>query len=136
VSEPAQGIKLGVPEIDVEHELQLQLVCAVRAALEAGDPAAAQEALGRLDDVTNAHFLGEQLLMRLHAYPGYAAHVLEHDRLVDELRNLSRELPAAAEADVVAQRLELWLRVHIATADDAFASFLQQERHAASVEER
>ena len=130
MGERPDDIRLGVPEIDVEHELQIQLVHAVRAALEAGDPDAAQAAVGRLDDVTNAHFLAEQLLMRLYGYPGYAAHVQEHDRLVEELRNLSRQWNEAAQAASVAQRLELWLRAHIATADEAFASFLKQARAA------
>lgn len=128
MSEQTQDIKLGVPEIDVEHELQIELVHAVRTALAAGDVATAQAAIGRLDDVTNAHFLAEQLLMRLHAYPGYAAHVQEHDGLIEELRKLWRQPLEAGDAEAVAQRLELWLRAHIATADEAFASFLQNQR--------
>lgn len=123
-----QDLRLGIPEIDVEHALQLQLVQGVRAALEAGDTTTARALVGRLDDVTNAHFLAEQLLMRLHAYPGYAAHVEEHDRLIGELRNLWSEPQSAADAEAVAQRLELWLRVHIATADEAFASYLAETR--------
>jgi hemerythrin-like metal-binding protein len=133
VSEETQDIKLGVPEIDVEHELQIELVHAVRAALAAGDVATAQAAIGRLDDVTNAHFLAEQLLMRLHAYPGYSAHVEEHDRLVEELRKLWRQ-QLGTDSGAVAQRLELWLRAHIATADEAFASFLQNQRRMEPVE--
>jgi hemerythrin-like metal-binding protein len=123
-----KDLDLGIPEIDVEHALQLQLVQAVRAALESGDLATAHAALGRLDDVTNAHFLAEQLLMRLHAYPGYAAHVQEHDRLIEELRSLWRQPVGTGDAEGIAQRLELWLRVHIATADEAFASYLAEVR--------
>lgn len=126
-------IRLGVAEVDVEHALQMQLVEALRTALDAGDVAAAQEAFGRLDDVTNAHFLAEQLLMRLHAYPDHDAHVQEHDRLVAELRELSRHWSETGEAASIARRVELWLRVHIATSDDAFAAYLKQERGGAPV---
>ena len=82
----------GVAELDREHALELRVVREIQAALLEGERDQALALLERLEDFTNAHFLTEQLLMRLHAYPGYEAHQQEHDRLIGELQELSRVL--------------------------------------------
>ena len=119
----------GVAEIDGEHALELQVVRELQAALFAGDRAGARQLVERLTDFTNAHFLTEQLLMRRHAYPGYEAHQLEHDRLIDELGDLTRALDAGSPLDAreEAEKLERWLLAHMATTDQALGDFLTAE---------
>jgi len=118
----------GVATMDREHALEIQIVRELQAALAAGDAAAAAALFDRLEEFTNAHFLAEQLLMRLHAYPAYEGHQQEHDRLIAELRDLRRALdgdePAAPAAAVA--RLERWLYAHMQSADSALADFLQR----------
>ena len=67
--------------------------------------------------------------MRLHAYPGFAAHEQEHDALIDELSEISRritggELAGAAQA---AESLEQWLMTHMNTTDKALEQYLEDE---------
>jgi len=117
-----------IAEMEREHALEIRMVRDLQAALAAGDQATAEALFGQLEDFTNAHFLAEQLVMRLHAYPALAAHQEQHDRLVAELRDLRRSLDAGAPADPLGAvaRLERWLYAHMESEDRALVDFLQQ----------
>ncbi len=117
-----------IAEMEREHALEIRMVRDLQTALAAGDQATAEALFGQLEDFTNAHFLAEQLVMRLHAYPALAAHQEEHDRLVAELRDLRRCLDAGAPADPLGAvaRLERWLYAHMESEDRALVDFLQQ----------
>jgi hemerythrin len=117
--------------VEAEHQVQLELVHALKDALEAGENDAASGAvpalLRRLVDYSEAHFLSEQLLMRLYAYPAYADHVLEHDRLIGELRAIAEswEKGGGDPAGLLA-RVEQWLLAHMATTDKALEAYLTE----------
>jgi hemerythrin-like metal-binding protein len=115
--------------VEAEHQVQLGLVRALREALEAGgDRAGTSRLLRQLLDYSDAHFLSEQLLMRLYAYPAYEDHVQEHDRLVAELRAMAEawERGAATAAGDLLPRVEEWLRVHMTTTDAALGTYLAE----------
>ena len=118
----------GVADIDREHALELRVVREVQAALLEGNREKALLLLARLEDVTNAHFLTEQLLMRLHAYAGYEQHEQEHDVLIRELQALSRQLSSGAPVDarLAVHQLEHWLLSHMATEDHVLGEFIRQ----------
>lgn len=118
----------GVTTMEREHALEIRMVRELQAALAAGDRAAAGALFDRLEDFSNAHFLAEQLLMRLHAYPAFAAHQEEHDRLIAELRDLHGSLESAEPVDRVGAvaRLERWLYAHMQSEDRALADFLER----------
>jgi len=118
----------GAATMEREHALEIQMVRELQAAIAAGDSATAGALFERLEEFTNAHFLAEQLLMRLHAYPAYEAHQQEHDRLIGELRDLRRtlEAEAAGEPATAVARLERWLYAHMQSADSALADFLRR----------
>ena len=121
------GLKLGVPEIDAEHGLQIGLVDALEDAVAQGrERELADGILEKLLDFTNVHFLAEELMMRLREYPQYEAHVAEHDHLVRELEDLRRSYRAGDRGVTleVIHQLRSWLRGHIETKDLAFARFL------------
>jgi hemerythrin len=130
-----ESLRLGIPEVDVEHLLQVQILQSITDALAQGDGEQAYELIRQLEDVTAAHFIAEQLLMRLHAYPGYQQHEREHDQLIDELRNLEEQI-VAGEGDAAAETraLELWLVHHIHTADKAFGAFMLDREGGSSSE--
>jgi hemerythrin len=115
-----------VRTMEREHALEIQMVRELQAALAAGELEAARELFDRLEEFTNAHFLAEQLMMRLHAYPEFAAHQDEHDRLIAELRALRRTLTADEPADPAAAvaRLERWLFAHMNSQDSTLAEYL------------
>jgi len=127
-------LRLGVAEIDTEHLLQAQNLTSMLEALAEDDWLRASELVTQLQDVTEAHFVAEQLLMRLHAYPAYSVHEREHDQLIDEMR-LLEESVVSGEVGVplAARSFQLWLIHHIHTADKAFADFLLQRQNEAPV---
>ena len=119
--------EIGFEGIEAEHQVELALLTTVTAAVTKGRASdEVTTALDQLVEYTNAHFLSEQLLMRWHSYPGYDAHVLEHDRAIELLRDL-QERHRAGEVrltlDVLAD-LRGWLVGHIHGQDAALATYL------------
>lgn len=130
-----EGLETGVAAIDGEHRLQIELVKALEDALASQDPAGrAREILSRLLDYTNVHFLAEDLMMRVHAYPGYQAHLQEHETLVAQLEELHRHFAAGelVPSRELVEALKHWLGEHIRTMDRGFALFMEASRRPAS----
>lgn len=126
-----QEIGTGVPDIDVEHQLQVRLVEGLRRSVAAGQGRDVQLALLRqLRDASNVHFMSEELLMRLHAWDGYEQHLEEHRRLLDELGMVEvlfdRGSPDAV--DVALAQLQAWLTNHVGGMDRAFADHVRRAR--------
>ncbi len=130
--------------LDSEHEVQVGLLVALRAAVVRGGavparPVPAVPELGatfdaaaildQLVDYTAVHFMAEQLLMRLHGYPGFEAHQIEHDRLIEEVQELQRRFQAGDMALTLEtiDGLSAWLHGHIRGTDAALADFLQRQ---------
>jgi hemerythrin len=115
--------------VEGEHRVQLNLVRALKEALEADpDGPSAAVLLRQLLDYSDAHFLSEQLLMRLYAYPAHEDHVQEHGRLVGELQAMAEacERGEAAAAGDLLRRVEQWLSVHMTTTDTALEAYLAE----------
>ncbi len=123
----------GNHQMDAEHALQLGLLRELLDSLEAGDRPAALEVFERLEDFAGAHFLAEELLMRLHSYPRYEAHAAEHAELVEALRSL-RDRLSTGEAAALLDEVDAFARrflAHVATADTALGAFQRSEAAAA-----
>ena len=117
----------GDASMDREHASQLNLLNDLKAAVRGGAPDSLVYALlNDLVEHTNLHFLSEQLAMKLHAYEAYESHLLEHERLLAEVKNLNRSLATATATDKqsLIEALRGWLVVHIQTADKALADYL------------
>lgn len=122
-----QDLTTGAAEMDGEHRLQVQLVEALEAAVAAGrDRAVLDELLGRLEETSNVHFMGEELLMRFHAWERYDQHTEEHRQLLEELRALRARFGAGDRAalEVDLGRLRQWLAGHVRGMDRAFAAYV------------
>jgi hemerythrin len=124
---PGNDLRLGVPAIDAEHALQIDLVEALgRAVAEGKSREVADEILERLLDYTRVHFLAEELMMRMEGYPGYQAHHAEHGELLAELQKIraAHETNAKPMEHNAVAGLRSWLGGHVRTQDRAFATFL------------
>ena len=115
--------------MDAEHELLHGLLRQLQKALSEEREDSVAELLGRFEDAANLHFMEEQSLMRLHSYPGYAAHQQEHDELIAELAELTRRITAGGFADAMqaCSSLEDWFMTHMNTTDAALETFLEEE---------
>lgn len=119
---------VGMPEMEAEHELLIAILHEIKEALAEGRRDAIPAQLARFEDAAAAHFMEEQSLMRLHTYPGYAAHEQEHDDLIAELRDLSGRISDGQLSDLAqaAEKLETWLMSHMKTTDEALEEFLRE----------
>ncbi|HEX7622693.1 MAG TPA: bacteriohemerythrin [Anaeromyxobacteraceae bacterium] len=124
-----EDVAIGIDSIDAEHRLQVGLVSALEELVRQGrDSEMIARITAQLVDFTSVHFLSEELMMRLYAYPAHDAHKLEHGRLTDQVELIRRGLEGADHPAVLAALGELrsWLGDHIHTMDRAFASWCDQ----------
>ena len=117
----------GSEPMDGEHRLQVGLLGALGDAVAAGRPAdAVDEVFDRLLEFTKVHFASEELLMRLYAYDGYAAHVLEHEAALERIEDI-RDQYRTGKTDLTLAMVEAlgrWIATHTRRADRTLATFL------------
>ena len=120
--------RTGEKSIDSEHDVQLQLLDSLAETLNKTDGLeAASYILEQFIEFSDMHFLSEQLVMRLHGYPGYEPHLEEHTRLMKKVREI-RARTQKGETHIsleLIQGLRDWLLTHIASEDIAFGEYLR-----------
>lgn len=122
-----EAMKLGVPEVDYEHEELIGVINALGDLIHKGEPLdAIQGVLGEINAQIEAHFALEEKIMRKNGYAGCEAHKEDHDRLLDQIRDIMTEAPTVDE-DVLhehlSQRLSVWFSEHFRTLDRSFHAF-------------
>jgi hemerythrin len=120
----------GDTEMDGEHKVQIDLIRAVEQGLVAGKSRIELlSLLEQLVEYTNVHFMSEQLLMRLYAYPEISAHEAIHDKLMEQARRVITDFSCDEISSVAAELLLLkqWLLDHIRTDDYAFFVHLSSQ---------
>lgn len=112
---------------DGEHQIQLEMLSALCRAVRANTPATeVGEILQQLVAYSEAHFMSEELLMRLNSYDDYEDHVSDHMRMMDELGEMA-SANASGDSACVADQADSALKFigqHIATRDKRLADFL------------
>jgi hemerythrin-like metal-binding protein len=122
--------RIGEDTIDAEHDLQMQLLDSLSKSLEkGGDFSPIKYILEQFIEFSDMHFLSEQLVMRLHNYPGYESHLEAHTRLMKKAREIRDKVFRGEKAPSLQliQELRAWLVNHIASEDVAFGEFLKKE---------
>lgn len=112
-----------------EHEVQLGLLRELcRSAGANGDPVVVGEILERLIGYSEAHFMSEELLMRLKSYDDYEDHVDDHVMMLDTLRSIAASHAAGDSVIVAGQAAETldFIGKHIATRDRRFADYVRK----------
>lgn len=116
-------MELGVATVDSEHRLQARLLAVLREAVEARrDHAVIEEILRRVEHTANAHFMSEELLMRLQAYDHYGIHVEAHRTLLQQLNETRARFETEPAYDLLDSItwIEEWLGAHIRGMDRRF----------------
>ena len=113
---------LGIPAVDHEHQELFGLINELHASLF--DPATGTtvaDFLGELFTKVSSHFALEERLMRDGRYAGYPDHKSDHERLLDEVRDLMDDYEDGRYVDLdrFAVELEGWFSVHFSTHDAA-----------------
>lgn len=114
-----------------EHQVQIGLLAALSGAVERGEEAReVQEILDQLRAYSSAHFMSEELLMRLGSYDDYDDHVADHVRMMDEL-DAVLACHRAGQPELMLQKtraIDGFLRQHIAARDARFAEWTPAHR--------
>lgn len=111
---------LGIPSIDEEHREMIEMINAAHASLEdRKDPASIEAMLGDIHAGIAAHFALEERLMRSAGYAEFAAHKVDHERLLDQIMDLMDVYAAdTAEGEKqLSERLSAWFGDHFASHD-------------------
>jgi hemerythrin-like metal-binding protein len=118
---------IGLPSVDHEHQ---ELIGLINTAYENLHREDAQrrviDFLGEIYARISAHFALEERIMRERHYDEYADHKADHERLLDEMRDImdSYEEHAYFDEDSFAEQLRQWFVVHFKTKDPRLHRFL------------
>jgi len=113
------AFRTGIASVDHEHAALIALLNQLHAATLAHAGAAAMAGfLGDLHDAIAAHFALEETLMQQSGYTGYAAHKADHERLLDEIRDIMEEQHANVDSmGDLGPQLEQWFMRHFHSED-------------------
>ena len=127
-----ESLRLGVEEIDADHEDLIACYNAVfSASAEGVDPRLVDETLATLLEHTERHFRREEALMEKEAYADIESHRVEHEVLLGSallLKNRSLSDPGRPMNAYSLLFLRSWLVNHILEADKEFAVFVLRSR--------
>jgi hemerythrin-like metal-binding protein len=110
----------GIPGVDYEHEKLIEQVNSVYALID--DEVDRDRVIDMLGDIygsISAHFALEEQMMKKHGYDRYQEHRTDHERLLDEIREISDDFENSTELDTqrFKQRLNDWFAIHFKTHD-------------------
>lgn len=110
---------VGIEAVDHEHKELIDLINRLYDALAQDASAAAIESFfGDLFKGISAHFALEERFMRERRYDQMTAHKNDHERLLDEIRDIMDDCADAPQAtSALAARLEAWFARHFETHD-------------------
>ncbi|MCP4936142.1 MAG: bacteriohemerythrin [bacterium] len=112
----------GNPSIDQEHRELIGLINDLHEILRKNVSTSDETAdfLGEIYSQISAHFALEEQLMREEKYEDYTGHKTDHDRLLDDLRDIMDGHHTGSfesmEQDL-SNQLEQWFSVHFSTFD-------------------
>jgi hemerythrin len=122
------SLKVGVDEIDEQHQELFRRAERLILALRAGDRGEVEPLIHYLSDSVVSHFECEERWMARAEYPGLESHRDAHRRFRDQFQEMTREYrrkgPTPLMALTVHNWLADWLQQHIGGSDVALAHWL------------
>ncbi len=110
----------GIAGVDYEHQALIAQINAVLALIgQNGERRRVIDGLGDIYGAISAHFALEERMMERHDYAEYAEHKADHDRLLDEIQELTLDYESSdsLDRDAFTQRLADWFGNHFQTHD-------------------
>ncbi len=112
---------IGIASVDYEHRSLIDLLNALHDTLGARrDASEVSRFLAEVHARISAHFALEEKFMREAGYDAYADHKADHERLLDDIRDIMDDYERGAYGDadaVLAEHLRTWFGGHFATKD-------------------
>lgn len=111
---------LGIPEVDYEHRELINLINDLLMELNVnGASAGITDSLGEVYARIALHFALEEKIMREQNYDQFTEHKTDHNRLLNEIRDIMDEYENSVNVDTetFAERLDRWFSNHFRTMD-------------------
>jgi hemerythrin-like metal-binding protein len=111
---------VGVAAVDHEHRELIGLVNEAHdRLLRPGATEAVMDFLGEIFARISAHFALEEQIMRARNYDHYDTHKADHERLLDEIRDMMDDYEDGEffSEELFAQQLKTWFGEHFRTHD-------------------
>ena len=121
------GFSVGVKLIDEQHQLLVNMINDLYAAMHTGEERVVlQKMINRLAVYAAVHFAREEHYFNLFAYPHSEAHIRAHDDLEDQVYQFEEDFKAGRQelSMEVMSFLSDWLVEHITKSDRQFGPFL------------
>ena len=111
---------VGISDVDHEHQEIINLINNLHDAMSGENATiSVMDFLGEIYSHVSAHFALEEKIMRTHKYDQYTEHKADHERLLDELRDIMDDYEENAyfsDAEFAGQ-VERWFTEHFKTKD-------------------
>lgn len=119
-----ERFRVGIAAVDHEHRELIGLINALHERLGGGYAVA--DFLGEIYARISAHFALEEKIMRARNYDQYDDHKTDHERLLDEIRDImdDYEDQRIYQDEILADRLRHWFGDHFRTRDARLHLFL------------
>jgi hemerythrin len=125
--------RTGMDEVDHEHRELIELINRLYEQLEDAEaPLTVPAFFGDLNRAITAHFALEERHMREQGYDQLREHKGDHERLLDEIRDLMEgyeAMPANARASFLGAALDDWFSIHFRTHDSRLHRALGTHPH-------
>ncbi len=112
--------EVGIPDVDHEHQEIIALINDLHEAMSGENATiSVMDFLGEIYAHVAAHFALEEKIMRTKRYDQYADHKSDHERLLDELRDIMDDYEENAyfSDKEFASHVERWFTEHFKTKD-------------------
>jgi len=123
-----ESFRVGVPAVDAEHRELIELINETYAQVRARESGPTiLDFLGEIYAKIAAHFALEERLMREQNYDQYEDHKADHERLLDDIRDIMDDYEdgiLVSEEDL-SRRLEHWFTEHFRSKDARLHKFLR-----------
>ena len=110
----------GISSVDFEHQ---ELIAQVNAIYDLIDKNAEKidviDGLGDIYGSISAHFALEEQMMEKHRYDHFKEHQADHERLLDDIRDITDGYENASKLDeqLFKEKLNDWFQIHFKTHD-------------------
>jgi hemerythrin len=119
---------IGIPSVDYEHKGMIRLINQLHEEMSTGPSRGmVTDFLGEIHALISAHFALEEKEMLEMGYDQLDDHKDDHERLLDEIRDIMDEFEADETSDYaeeLSRRLESWFTEHFRTKDARLHRFL------------
>jgi hemerythrin len=122
----------GIKGVDYEHQELIRQINAVYELVEdRADKALVIDSLGEIYGSISAHFALEEQMMKRHGYDHYQQHMADHERLLDDIRDITDEFEKSIDLDDTEfkQKLTDWFQLHFKTHDSRLHKLAAMRAH-------